>query len=213
MEKGQRQQKEFDDKKTETNYCFNFMINKKQINRYLCIKLVELFKFKNFTYTCSGDDNRFDCSDIIKEHNYLNKLSPLTTDQIGKMLSPILIDPIFYYNGIENLQNNGSSIGNYGSNKDSWDWGLNQMFANSAVSLITESIAYQKASTFTEKTLFCLLGLNFPIWIGGHKQAEMWQRLGFDTFNDVINHDYQYYDTLLERCCYAFILNKKILTK
>ena len=28
--------------------CFNFMINKKQINRYLCIKFVEYFKLTNF---------------------------------------------------------------------------------------------------------------------------------------------------------------------
>lgn len=204
---------EFDDKKTETNYCFNFMINKKQINRYLCIKLVELFKFKNFTYTWSGVDTRFDCSVIIKEHNDLNKLSPLTTEQFGEMLSPILIDPIFYYNGIENLQNNGSSIGNYGGNKKTWDWGCNKLFLHSAVSLITESLSFQKASAFTEKTLYSVLGLNFPIWIGGgNRQAEVWKKLGFDVFDDVINHDYQHYDTLLERCVYAFTLNKKILT-
>ena len=55
--------------------------------------------------------------------------------------------------------------------------------------------------------------MNFPIWVGGGNcQAEMWKKLGFDVFDDVINHDYQHYDTLLERCVYAFTLNKEILT-
>ena len=203
---------EFDDKKTETNYCFNFMINKKQINRYLCIKLVELFKFKNFTYTWSGVDTRFDCSVIIKEHNDLNKLSPLTTDQFGKILSPIAIGKFFYHEIQESTQNNGSAYP-IPSNHNSWNLGCNKLFFQSAVSLITESLSYQKASAFTEKTLYSVLGLNFPIWVGGGNcQAEMWKKLGFDVFDDVINHDYQHYDTLLERCVYAFTLNKEILT-
>ena len=206
---------EFVEERPLTTSCFNFMVNKKQINRYLCIKLIELFECKNFVYTWSGVDNYFDCSVIIQEHAQLGKTSPVNQLQFSEILSPIKTAARFIFPDEYKKQKTEENIGaiiNYGVIRNTWDWGLNQMFSQSAVSLITESIAYQKAIMFTEKTLFCLFGLNFPIWIGGYKQAEMWQRLGFDTFADIINHDYQYYDTMLERCCYAFILNKKILT-
>jgi hypothetical protein len=207
---------EFTETEYEINNCFNFMINKKQINRYLCIKLVELFKFKSFTYTWSGVDNYFDCSEIINEHQFLGKSSPLSSEQFSEILSPIKLESFFlYFNNTKtkNIQHNGSGVEFYGGNRNSWDCGLNKMFSESAVSLITESLSHQKASTFTEKTLYSVLGLSFPIWIGGgNRQAEMWKKLGFDTFDDVIDHDYQYYDTLLERCVYAFTFNKKILT-
>lgn len=205
---------EFNKTKCKTNYCFNFMINKKQINRYLCIKLVELFKFKNFIYTWSGTDNYFDCSETIQEHRSLGKLSPLDRDQFAQVLSPIKLDPVFYLNNQEKYtSSDNSAVDTYGGNRNSWDWGCNKLFLESAVSLITESLKYQKATTFTEKTLYSILGASFPIWVGGgNRQAEIFNKLGLDTFDDIINHDYQYYDTLLERCVYAFEFNKKILT-
>jgi len=191
------------------------MINKKQVNRYLCIKLVELYNFKNFIYTWSGAGRHFDCKDIIAEHQMLGAQSPLDSAQFGQILSPIVLDSIFYKDNTiqKDTKHDGSSMANYGGNRNSWDWGCNKLFLESAVTLITESLSYQKASVFTEKTLYSVLGASFPIWVGGgNKQEEMWKKMGFDTFDDIINHDYQYYDTLLERCFYAFEFNKKILT-
>jgi hypothetical protein len=78
--------------------------------------------------------------------------------------------------------------------------------------LIAESIGEDKIINFTEKTLYPMLGLTFPIWIGGYKQAKLWQQHGFDTFNDVINHDYQHCDNIVERCYLAFEKNLPILT-
>lgn len=205
---------EFTNDQIFTNYCFNFMINKKQVNRYLCIKLVELYNFKNFIYTWSGIGRNFDCKDIITEHQMLGVQSPLDSTRFSKILSPIMLDPIFYKDNTiqKEIEHDGCHVANYGGNRNSWDWGCSKLFFESAVSLITESLTYQKASTFTEKTLYSVLGASFPIWVGGgNRQEEMWKKLGFDTFSDVINHDYQYYDTLLERCFYAFELNKKIL--
>ena len=99
-----------------------------------------------------------------------------------------------------------------GSNSWTWRNGLQNMFLNSSISLITESVQYQRAAAFTEKTLYAVWGLTFPIWIGGYNQAKEWKRIGFDTFDDVIDHSYQNYDTLIERCYYAFFLNLKLLS-
>jgi hypothetical protein len=56
------------------------------------------------------------------------------------------------------------------------------------------------------------LGLTFPLWIGGYGQADEWRKLGLDAFDDVVDHGYQYYDTLIERCWWAFALNIDLLT-
>lgn len=192
-----------------TKTAFNFMINKKQINRYLCIKLVELFELTSFDYTWSGVDQNFDMSTILKELDTLGTGSPITDSEKTFLLSSIttqpkvllLIKTIPVNYGLEN------SIGPWGL----WVTGLKAMFERSAVSLITESISNDPAMVFTEKTVYAIIGLTFPIWIGGYHQAENWKKLGFDTFDDVIDHSYQHYDTLIERCYYAIKRNLKIL--
>lgn len=216
---------DFVDEKISTKHCFNFMINKKHLHRYLCIKLVEAFDLKSFVYTWSGIGKQADCKILIDEHKKLDTHSPLTQSQFAKILSPITIQSHFIMNKKQkaemgvNVRNYGGNRYDYlynGGNRSSWDQGCKHLFCNSAVSLITESIASdptQKSTVFTEKTIYSILGLGFPIWIGGgYKQAEQWKSFGFDIFDDVINHDYQHYDTLLERCVYALLLNKKILT-
>ena len=70
----------------------------------------------------------------------------------------------------------------------------------------------QRGSVFTEKTLYSVLGLTFPIWVGGYNQAKEWNRLGFDTFDDIIDHSYQDYDTLIERCYFAISNNIELLS-
>jgi hypothetical protein len=71
---------------------------------------------------------------------------------------------------------------------------------------------YQKAAIFTEKTAYSVVGLTFPIWVGGYKQAQAFEKIGFDVFDDIVDHSYQHYDTLIERCYYAFEKNLRLLT-
>jgi hypothetical protein len=203
---------------TTTNYIFNFMINKKQINRFLCMKLVEYFNLKDFTYTWSGIGNVFDMTEIISERSRTSTC--LSDDFYSEILSPIKTInqnfnmPIGVETNVNNMVGNKEShgISNYGYNWQVWDTVVKTKFETSAISLITESIQYSKSICFSEKTLFSVLGLSFPIWIGGYKQADEWRKSGFDTFDDIINHDYQYYDTLIERCYYAFKNNLDLLT-
>lgn len=192
-----------------TKTAFNFMVNKKQVNRYLCIKLIELFELTSFDYTWSGVDQNFDMFTIIEELNKLGSSFPITEVERTFLLLPIatqpkvlpLINSIPVNYGLRNI------IGLWGV----WLGGLKSMFEKSAVSLITESISYDPAMVFTEKTIYATVGLTFPIWVGGYHQAENWKKLGFDTFDDVIDHSYQHYDTLIERCYYAIKRNLKIL--
>lgn len=88
------------------------------------------------------------------------------------------------------------------------------VFARSAVALIIETIEpdWHDNMTFTEKTLWAMLSLNFPIWLGGRKQAEIWKDVGFDTFDDIVDHSYQHLPDPIARIQQALESNRRLLT-
>lgn len=192
----------------ETKYAANFIINKKQINRFLAIKLVEYFEI-DCHYTWSGVDANFDMSGIINELKLLPD-HKIPTAAVSWMLSPIKTAPRWIDHPAQ--KSGGFGITNYGTNRWTWDNGIGKIVSGSAVSLITESQRFEKAIHFSEKTAYAMLGQTFPIWIGGYRQAQEWEKLGFDVFHDVIDHSYQFYDTLIQRCWHAFADNSKLLT-
>jgi len=198
------------DDNISTSSCFNFMINKKMINRYLCIKLVQHFNLSNYDYTFSNAFQHEDMTLTLAELNSLGNRAPFDQDSRGFLLSPIKLKKRFV--GDVNSTPNEYFAITYENNKTSWNGGLNNVFSQSAISLITETIGYQKSACFSEKTLFSVMGLTFPIWVGGYNQAAEWKDLGFDTFDDIIDHSYQSYDTLIERCYYAFEKNLDLLS-
>lgn len=101
----------------------------------------------------------------------------------------------------------------YNNVKDYNDFLRDHVFGRSAVALITETIEpdWNNNMTFTEKTLWAMLSLNFPIWLGGRKQAELWKAVGFDVFDDVVDHSYQYLLDPMERIRYALDSNDRLL--
>jgi hypothetical protein len=193
-------------------YCANFLINKKQINRYLLLKLVEWFQLSSYDYTWSGLGASMDLGRILNDFDQLPQ--DLVPD-LSKFKNHILgaVEQITTrFISAPGAVSNGYNIANYGSNVWTWDMFLGEMISKSAVSLISDSVRYEKYMVYTEKTIYAIHGLTFPLWIGGYRQAETWATKGFDVFDDVVNHDYQYCDTLLERCTRAFKDNLKILT-
>lgn len=200
-----------------TEHCCNFMINKKQINRYLLLKLTEWFDLKSISYTWSGIGASHDCSRLLPDFDRLKTVSNLDVGGFKRcILSPVTkIETRFVKPESPHGQDYNradSHIRDYGGNTWAWNHVLGEIFSKSAVSLITESVAYEKTIMFTEKTVYATMGLTFPIWIGGYQQADQWAQLGFDVFDDIINHDYQHYDSLLERCFYAIHDNIGILS-
>jgi hypothetical protein len=85
-----------------TVYAFNFMINKKQINRHMCMKFVELFGLGNYDHTWSGIGGDYDMSDIILELDRLKDNCPVSTQERSKLLGPVTkIDPKFFICSIQ----------------------------------------------------------------------------------------------------------------
>jgi hypothetical protein len=193
----------------DVDHTANFLINRKQINRFLTLKLCEIFNI-DVNYTWSGMGKEFDCTHIIQEKNLLN--DSLIDQCWREILSPVSKFEKKWQSTLGEIIIDSSGITKYGDNIKIWNTHLSHIVSKSAVSIITESIWSQHASTFTEKTMYSVLGLTFPIWVGGVNSATYWKHKGFDIFDDIIDHSYQNLPTLLERCFYAFYLNRDILT-
>jgi len=192
-----------------TTHIANFQINKKQINRFLAIKLCEIFSI-DVNYTWSAVDKTFDLQHIVQENQNLNDNN--INKYWGQLLSPISKFERKWVNVHTDHDFSSSSVEDYGGNLEVWNAGLNDIMSSTAVSIITESVWTQKCATFTEKTAFSVFALTFPIWVGGYNMATEWKKKGFDTFDDIIDHSYESMPTLLERCFYAIYLNLEILT-
>jgi hypothetical protein len=197
------------------HHCFNFMINRKQINRFLLLKLVEWFDLSCYQYTWSGTGQQFDMTRCLHDFDTLADQVDVQTFK-SHMLAPVSkISPNFVDKDLtvkSNIDNHLFGVKDYGRNDWVWNNVVGDMFERSAVSLISESVQHEKIIIYTEKTLYAMLGLTFPIWVGGYRQADLWKQHGFDVFDDVIDHSYQYRDTLLERCFYALNDNLCILS-
>lgn len=190
-----------------TEYAVNFVINKKQINRYLAIKLVEYFDL-SMDYTWSGIGRTFDMSQIVNSWQTI-PMDDIPADARTALLSPIGIPAKWIKHTFD--RENSYAVINYGGNVWTWLNGIDKVVAGSAVSIITESVREQRAMHFSEKTLYSVLGLTFPLWVGGYRQADEWRACGFDVFDDVIDHSYQYRETLVERCWWALKSNQALL--
>lgn len=191
----------------DSQYCFNFSINKKQLNRYYLIKFVEWFKLTSFDYTWSGVGRTMDLStelNNIHQHFTNNDLKYHLMRDID------LQEKFTKINDRTTLTN--VYMKDYGKNADVWQQILQPLMNKSAVSLISESVCNEKTAHITEKTLFAILAHTFPIWVGGYGQADAWKKTGFDVFDDIIDHSYQYHDTLVQRCYWAIKNNLKILS-
>lgn len=195
---------------SDTSHCFNFTINNSSISRFLLIKLVEYYKLNSYLYTWSGSGRRakFEFESTMASTHLLEFLQ-----------KPIEIPTCFETdNGSIDLSQSSYELMHINCVKEvsgtwlnNWNKYIGPKMSSTAVSLISETDKHFDTINFTEKTFFSLLGLTFPIWIGGKHQAQQWADLGFDIYDDVIDHSYQHADTLLDRATMAFESNRRLL--
>lgn len=99
--------------------------------------------------------------------------------------------------------------------ENNWhDFLQQRVYSPTAVNLVVETLEqdWGPGMTFTEKTAFSVYGLNFPIWLGGYGQAETWTKLGFDAFEDIIDHGYQHETDPRQAMRRALADNRALLT-
>ena len=84
-------------------------------------------------------------------------------------------------------------------------------FCSSTIAIVTEPVFFQKASLITEKYLMAIYGCCFPIFCGGYNMAKDLKEIGFDVFDDIIDHSYQSELNPVIRVLNALDNNKDIL--
>jgi hypothetical protein len=195
-----------------TEHCCNFSMNRGHYDRHIFLKLLEeVFPNLDFVYSWHGRLRNHDLTYLLEELRSINSIK-ITEELRSKLLSPIRLSSCWFNNSNDESTFTGHSM-THGEFNENWTSAHRDLCASSAVCLLTESFSnHQKNYTFTEKTLYAILGLNFPIWVGNYGQADVAKSMGIDTFEDIIDHSYQYKKTIFERCYFAIEQNLEILT-
>lgn len=188
---------------SEKKSVFNFTVNKPTLPRHILLKTLEYLGLRTETYTWSGHKRERMLDSIMHD-------MPDDPDFRKLFLAPIET-PARYLMGDADIIDNDMIIteGDYALIQD--------IFDQSCISIISESTASERSALkkqchFSEKTLYAMAGCTFPIWVGGYAQADTWKSLGYDIFEDVIDHSYQYRENLWARCWYAVYDNLHLLT-
>ena len=74
------------------------------------------------------------------------------------------------------------------------------VYQDTCISIITEPCFYEREALITEKTFMAIMGGTIPIWFGGWKNAQSLATLGFDVFEDIVDHSYETLEDPYERC-------------
>lgn len=90
---------------------------------------------------------------------------------------------------------------------------LRPRFQDSFLQIITESSFSAPAYMLTEKTLHSFFACNFPILISGNGAVEHLRELGFDMFDDIVDHSYDLIKNPIDRLTRAVDDNAHLLTQ
>ena len=168
---------------TNKTKTFNFMINKLRPHRKKLLKLVEELNLTNYTYSLPWRENPFTSL-------------PVTNYMIGT----------------ETQMPQGIRSGSIRNSQNYKQLLQKTVFEPSCISLITEPTYIEKESLISEKTIMSIYGGTIPIWVGGWRCADSMQRLGFDIFDDIIDHSYQSLEDPWDRINKSIQLNLELLS-
>jgi hypothetical protein len=184
---------------------FNFMINKPRLHRNFLLMLIKHFGLTNYTYSLPWKEKNLGSKSLLK----------LTSnDHYRKIISDNIVTAIpgtSYVFGSEDLLDQGLQNGTF-TNQETYDKLLRiTVFEPSCISLITESLFFERETRISEKTIMAMYGGTIPIWVGGWRHADRLRELGFDLFDDIIDHSYQTMSDPLDRCYSSIELNIDLL--
>lgn len=176
---------------------FTFMSNKPRPNRMLTSRVISnLFDTGSVSYTYIEDDiDSIISNELLLNTNYSFENKSLSQHWIRTTDSEKLTEF-----GIR-----------YDDNASVFSSIKNQLFYKSTTSIILEPAHYELGNMFTEKTIMSIYSGHFLIWPGMYKAAETFKNMGFDVFDDIIDHSYQYLEHPGERVVEAFLRNINFL--
>lgn len=97
------------------------------------------------------------------------------------------------------------------NNVDNFTHRLAPLYRNSFVELVTEPSFTPPSFLLTEKTLNSIYGCNFPIILSGAGTIQHLRNIGFDMFDDIVDHGYDQIANPADRIILAIENNKQLL--
>lgn len=184
------------------NSKFSFISNKPRYQRMLASRVIA---------------NMFDANEIKYTYNSPsdNKIQSASTDILlnkkeYQFKDIFLSENRYYISEFDTLTNN-CGITSTISNVINYEFLFAKIFYNSATSLISEPSFFEQGCSITEKTIMSFYAGHFPIWLGSYKLPETVKTLGFDIFDDFIDHSYQYVIDPVDRLIQAIVKNYDFL--
>jgi hypothetical protein len=119
----------------------------------------------------------------------------------------------FYMNSqltVDDYEIYGKSSNN--DNVSNFNRCLRDKYKNSFVEIVTESSFTSPAFMLTEKTQHSFYAFNFPILISGAGAVAHLRDVGFDMFDDIVDHSYDKISNPFDRIIAAINNNEKLLT-
>ena len=187
---------------------FNFMAFKPRKYRVFALKVLEYFNLSTTQYVSNHINDpvllTYHSVDHVVVDEIINSGNQELIQLIKFFTSQVKLPYRFFNNPKNTTYDNVADYNNFLKHR---------VFDRSAISLILETIepSWSNAANFSEKTMFSAVSNTIPIWLGGYQQAELWKNYGFDVFDDIVNHSYQYKSTNVERIFYAVKDNIEIL--
>jgi hypothetical protein len=99
----------------------------------------------------------------------------------------------------------------HNDNVTNFNLNLKSMYCHSFVEIVSESSFSAPGYNVTEKTLNSIYGCNFPILLGGQGIVQLLRDIGFDMFDDVVDHHYDTIGNPFNRIINAIEGNKQLL--
>jgi len=96
-------------------------------------------------------------------------------------------------------------------NVENFNQRLRPKYQNSFVEIVSETTFYPPGYLLTEKTLNSIYGCNFPIILCGGGAVAHLREIGFDMFDDIVDHSYDTIANPIDRIATSIENNKKLL--
>lgn len=100
---------------------------------------------------------------------------------------------------------------NLNDNFNNFNTRLRPKYENSFVEIVSEATFESKTYLLSEKTLHTFYGCNFPIILSGCGAVEHLRNIGFDMYDDIIDHSYDTVENPIDRIVTAIESNRRLL--
>ena len=102
--------------------------------------------------------------------------------------------------------------GNHNTNVENFENRLRDLYRQTFVEIVSETSFLESSFLITEKFLNSVYGCNFPILICSKGAVNLLRQVGFDMFDDIVDHSYDQLSNPIDRLYCAIYNNKDLLT-